>query len=181
MFSQKLTEARKNKGYTQEQLAEKLYLTRQAVSRWERGTSEPDLQTLGRICGLLGVTADYLIGGGSVCDLTVFKKLPWREKHILVWQFISKHKGLYILTSALFFLSFICLDCALFFFAQLVMHNLNLIQYPFNANGAIALILGLIVPAVLFMALGFYFRTIFSTMFNKWLFEKNILRTSKIL
>ena len=176
MFSQKLTEARKNKGYTQEQLAEKLYVTRQAVSRWERGTSEPDLQTLGRICGLLGVTADYLIGG-SVCDLTVFKKLPWREKHILVWQFISKHKGIYILTCVLFFLCSLCLDCAVFLLVQLVMFNLNLNVITL----ILTLILGLIVPAVLFMVFGFYLRTIFSTMFNKWLFEKNILRTSKIL
>ena len=45
-FGQKLREVRIAKGYTQQTLAEKLYVTRQTVSRWESGNRYPDLETL---------------------------------------------------------------------------------------------------------------------------------------
>lgn len=54
---------RKEKGLTQEELAVKLGLTSQAVSKWENDASCPDISVLPRLCDLLGVTADELICG----------------------------------------------------------------------------------------------------------------------
>ncbi len=59
-FSEKLKEARKNAGLTQEQLAEKLCVSRQAVTKWETGKGLPDIENMKAISGLLNVSIDYL-------------------------------------------------------------------------------------------------------------------------
>ena len=60
-FGQKLREVRIAKGYTQQTLAEKLYVTRQTVSRWESGNRYPDLETLKKISVELEVSVDELL------------------------------------------------------------------------------------------------------------------------
>ncbi len=50
ILSEKLATERKKKGMSQEDLASKLGVTRQAVSKWESGQSEPDITTLSKIC-----------------------------------------------------------------------------------------------------------------------------------
>lgn len=57
----KLIELRKGKNWSQEDLAEKLDVSRQAISRWENGTALPDAQNILRISKLFDVTADYLL------------------------------------------------------------------------------------------------------------------------
>ena len=52
---------RRQHRFTQEQLAEILEVSRQAVSKWENGDSAPDLDRLRAICTYFGVTTDYLI------------------------------------------------------------------------------------------------------------------------
>lgn len=54
---------RKAKGLTQEELAAKLGLSSQAVSKWENDVSCPDISLLPQLCGLLGITADELLSG----------------------------------------------------------------------------------------------------------------------
>lgn len=60
-FSQKFLELRKNSGLSQEEAADKLGVSRQAISRWEQGTAYPDSFNLLQISKLFGVSADYLI------------------------------------------------------------------------------------------------------------------------
>mgnify|MGYP000329917952 CR=1 FL=1 len=60
-FGEQLRKAREVKGMTQQSLAEKLYVTRQAVSRWECGDRYPDLITAKRIAQILDVSLDDLI------------------------------------------------------------------------------------------------------------------------
>lgn len=60
-LSDKLIELRKEKGWSQEDFAEKLEVSRQAISRWENGTALPDAQNILRISKLFNVTADYLL------------------------------------------------------------------------------------------------------------------------
>ncbi len=57
----RLAELRKRRGYSQEALAEKLGLSRQAISKWERGESSPDTDTLIELARLYGVSLDELI------------------------------------------------------------------------------------------------------------------------
>lgn len=60
-FEEKIVELRKAKGLSQEELAEQLGVSRQAVSRWELGQTLPDITNLVQLCELFGVSADYLV------------------------------------------------------------------------------------------------------------------------
>lgn len=55
----KITEARKSKNMSQSQLAEQLFISAQAVGKWERGESIPDFITMNRLAGILGVDLNY--------------------------------------------------------------------------------------------------------------------------
>lgn len=61
IFSEKLQLIRKNKGLTQEELAERLSVSRQAVAKWEAGQAYPDISNLIQISNLFHVTVDYLV------------------------------------------------------------------------------------------------------------------------
>ena len=61
--SKNLKQIRQAEGMTQDQLAEALHVTRQAVSSWETGRSEPDIETLLALADALGTNADELIYG----------------------------------------------------------------------------------------------------------------------
>ncbi len=61
IFADKLTELRKKKGWSQEELAEKMNVSRQAVSKWESAQSLPDLGKILALSTLFGVTTDYLL------------------------------------------------------------------------------------------------------------------------
>lgn len=70
-FSEKLQLIRKSKGLTQEALAERLKVSRQAVAKWESGQSCPDISNLIRISDLFHVTVDYLVKDQKcMADLT---------------------------------------------------------------------------------------------------------------
>ena len=60
-FSLKLTELRRREGLSQEQLADRLGVTRQSVSKWESGSAMPELSKLIAISDLFGVTIDSLV------------------------------------------------------------------------------------------------------------------------
>ena len=60
-IGEKVYQLRKAKGYSQEELAELLGVTRQAVSKWELGSSTPELESVVELAKLFGVTTDYLL------------------------------------------------------------------------------------------------------------------------
>lgn len=60
-LGEKITQLRKKSGWSQEELAEKTEVSRQAVSKWESGQSVPDLERLLVLSRLFGVTTDYLL------------------------------------------------------------------------------------------------------------------------
>ena len=83
-FGQKLREVRTAKGYTQQALAEKLYVTRQTVSRWESGNRYPDLETLKKISAELEVSVDELLSTES--DLDEVETTTEEEKIPVVFE-----------------------------------------------------------------------------------------------
>ena len=60
-MGEKLLKLRKARQWSQEELAEKIGMTRQAVSRWESGSAKPDAEKIIALCDLFGVSADYLL------------------------------------------------------------------------------------------------------------------------
>ena len=60
-FADKLKKERKNKGWSQEELAEKLFVSRQSVSKWENGQNYPSIEIIIKVSDLFGVTIDELL------------------------------------------------------------------------------------------------------------------------
>ena len=86
-FSEKIAMLRRQKNWSQEELAEKLMVTRQAVSKWESAQSMPDLDKIVQLSELLGVSTDYLLKNGmdtpeqdDAASRTVRKNAPARAR-----------------------------------------------------------------------------------------------------
>ena len=74
MLSEKIINLRKSRGWSQEELAERLNVSRQSVSKWESGVSNPDLDKIVAMSTLFGVSTDYLLK-----DVTTEEKEPIRD------------------------------------------------------------------------------------------------------
>ena len=66
ILGDKLYQLRKDKGISQEELADKLGVSRQAISKWERGEALPDTDNLISIAKLYEVSLDQLVGNTNV-------------------------------------------------------------------------------------------------------------------
>lgn len=73
-LGEKLKDARKNAGLSQEQLAEKLCVSRAAVAKWETDKGLPDIENLRAISKLLDVSIDALLDDGQQMDFVVTKE-----------------------------------------------------------------------------------------------------------
>ena len=60
-FGEKLLKLRKQNGLSQEELASQLTVSRQAISRWEMGSSMPDVENVTQLSKLFGVSYEYLL------------------------------------------------------------------------------------------------------------------------
>ena len=68
MFSKRLKYLRKNKGLSQQKMADFLGISRQGYGKYEDGRSEPDHKTLIKIATYFNVTVDYLLGKANESD-----------------------------------------------------------------------------------------------------------------
>ena len=73
-FGEKLKKARLEAGYTQEELASKLTISRAAVAKWESDRGMPDVSNLKALAEALNVSVDFLLDDGEPIDLSVTKK-----------------------------------------------------------------------------------------------------------
>ncbi|MBO5238256.1 MAG: helix-turn-helix transcriptional regulator [Lachnospiraceae bacterium] len=79
-FNEKLQELRKQKGLTQEELAEVLYVSRTAISKWESGRGYPNIDSLKAISSYFSVSLDDLLSSDEV--LTIAEESnKQKEKH----------------------------------------------------------------------------------------------------
>lgn len=62
MLNENLKKLRMQKGFTQEELAARLHVVRQTVSKWEKGVSVPDAQTVSRLAEIYEVNVSDLLG-----------------------------------------------------------------------------------------------------------------------
>ena len=96
-LNEKLLELRKQKGLTQEELAEVLFVSRTAVSKWESGRGYPNIDSLKGIAKFFGVTIDELLSGDEL--LTIAEEdTRQKEKHFRDLVF-----GLFDCSIAMFF------------------------------------------------------------------------------
>ena len=73
-LGEKIKEARKQCGLSQEQLAEKMAVSRSAVAKWEANNGLPDVDNLKALAQLLNVSIDYLLYDGEVIDEVVMRE-----------------------------------------------------------------------------------------------------------
>ena len=71
IFSKRVTQLRKDRGWSQEELAQRMGVTRSAIGNWEQGTREPDYVTLERVADLFNCEMQYLIGEKPASDLSL--------------------------------------------------------------------------------------------------------------
>ncbi len=75
-LGEKIKEARKQAGISQEQLAEKMGISRSAVAKWEVNNGMPDIENLKLLANLLGVTIDYLVDENEDFEKIAEKEEP---------------------------------------------------------------------------------------------------------
>ena len=76
MLKENLIVLRKLNGYSQEQIAEKINISRQAYAKWENGQTVPDIEKAAMLAELYGVTLDSLMKDGVQTDLGVLPPAP---------------------------------------------------------------------------------------------------------
>lgn len=79
-FSQRLAIARKKQKMTQSEVAEKLNVSFQAVSLWERGETTPEIEKLTEIADLYGVTTDWLLRGKEKTEIIIDFEEPLSDR-----------------------------------------------------------------------------------------------------
>lgn len=90
MLSEKIRELRRKSGLSQEELADKLDVSRQAVSKWETGAAVPTTETLVQLADFFGVSLDLLLRGSVPEDPII------SPKHSPV----RKALGIFLITAA---------------------------------------------------------------------------------
>lgn len=117
-FSEKLFTLRKAKDLTQEQLAEKLNVSRQSVSKWESAQAVPELDKIVAMSAVFDVTTDYLLKSSEIDDLSVKTEMLERQQQQMLIREQKQEKirrcVLYSLAVYLLFLA-VCLVERYFF------------------------------------------------------------------
>ena len=112
-FSERLLALRKGMDFTQEQLAEKINVSRQTVSKWESGQAVPELEKLVALSTLFGVTTDCLLKPSEMDELSVKTELLERQQQQLllrekrrgaIGRCIGYSAGVYLLFLAAYFI-----------------------------------------------------------------------------
>lgn len=114
MLNERIKELRKKKGLTQEELATDLNVVRQTVSKWEKGLSVPDADTLKSIAEVLGVSVEEILDtdseqtknhkdiAGQLSKINEQMAIQNR-KSLLIWKIISLVLFVLLIFSTLFF------------------------------------------------------------------------------
>ena len=105
-LSDKIIKYRKSNGWSQEEFAEKLNVSRQTISRWENGTALPDAQNILHISKLFNITTDYLLNDDydSDRDIPVVKTVTKETENL-----ISKEEQTHLIVAICFIVAAICL------------------------------------------------------------------------
>ena len=99
-FGENIVYYRKQSGITQEELAERLYVSRQTVSRWENSSAFPDVEMLIRLCDIFNCDMDTLVRGDAEKKNSEKLKFSTTESEIDIAKY-DKHMNLFALLISL--------------------------------------------------------------------------------
>jgi len=140
MLGEKIQRLRREKGMSQEQLAARLTISRQAISKWELGESTPDTENVVQLSKLFDVSTDYLLNDEMDIDLVNIQEVtsPSDSEHKTISP-RKKNRGISFIKHAL-----IVLAIYMVFFALAMITN-NVLMLPFFAMLATAVSLLVII------------------------------------
>lgn len=108
-LGEKIQKLRKQRGFSQEALAEKVTVTRQTISKWELGQSTPDLDFIAQLSDIFNVSSDYLIKD----EMTEPDELPYKKRSYRLSE-RSKRIIWIIVSAAALIAGCVCLICDYF-------------------------------------------------------------------
>ena len=91
-FPEKLLTLRKANNLTQEQLAEKLDVSRQSISKWESGQATPELEKIVAMSAIFDVTTDYLLKSSEIDDLSVKTEMLEKQQQMMLVREQKRHQ-----------------------------------------------------------------------------------------
>ena len=149
-FNEKLRSLREAKGYTQDEIASKLSIARQSVSKWEQGINEPDFDTTKKLCQILDCSLDDLIDDDK--DISTSKEQ--KDKRI---------------ANRLFKISLWVLLYGIFIVFALIAVGDNIVVTHLNMDGTVTLgskwfLLFALIPIVIYFGV---------LLWARWLIKKN--------
>lgn len=112
-FAEKILTLRKSNDLTQEELAEKLNVSRQSVSKWESGQAVPELEKIVALSSVFNVTTDYLLKPAEIDELSVKTNILEKQQQQILLREKQRNKivrcvmyavGVYLLFFAVAFI-----------------------------------------------------------------------------
>ncbi len=174
-FGEKLSEARKEKGLSQEELAKQIFVTRQALSRWENNTAQPSFEMLSVLCNILDKSPSFFIDakGRPPRD---YKTLARAEKELL-WEEWRPDNGHYGLKCCLFQL----LLCMGIFLLMLTVCNCYVNgSWNFNEVSKLFMIIGAVLWIIAAALMSVFNSLNTSARYNLWLLKTHsVVRANK--
>ena len=99
----KLQLLRKQNGYSQEQLADKLGIARQTLSKWENGQAVPELSNLISLSNLYGITIDRIVKDDDECNISLWylfstftETMQKMHENYVLYTYIDISTGAYV-------------------------------------------------------------------------------------
>jgi len=110
-LAEKILQLRKQQGLSQEELAEKVGVSRQAISKWETGESVPELERVVNLSKIFGTTTDYLLNVDAMLekDVTYKTDVPIIEIEVGKRRFKMTEGCLNVLVKCALLLTFLYL------------------------------------------------------------------------
>ncbi len=158
ILADKIIRLRKKNGWSQEELAEKMKVSRQAVSKWEAAQTTPDLEKILQLSNLFGVTTDYLLKDEiedeeltDSTDETPTRRITLAEAN----EYLEQRKDASVKIAIA---TFLCIICAIPLFLLIVLSEMT--SLPIADNTAIGIGVVAIFPIVaiavyMFIRVGF--------------------------
>ena len=113
-FSEKILTLRKSNNLTQEELAEKLNVSRQSISKWESGQAMPEMEKIVALSSVFNVTTDYLLKPSEIDELSIKADILEKQQQQILLREKQRNKivrctlyavGVYLLFIAIYFIT----------------------------------------------------------------------------
>ena len=158
ILADKIIRLRKKNGWSQEELAEKMKVSRQAVSKWEAAQTTPDLEKMLQLSNLFGVTTDYLLKDEiedekftDRVDETQIKKITLAEAN----DYMEQRKDASVKIAIATFLCILSVNPLLLLGAVSELTSLPISENAAGGIGVVAIFLIVAIAVMMFIHVGF--------------------------